>query len=244
MPAMEKPTAIVTGSGSGIGRALSIGFAREGHRLVLVGRTETKLLETMELIGVEVAHAPEVLVIPADLSDPEQAAGVVDMTLERWGRVDVLVSNAGVGTLRPIETSDPDFVRSIFADNAMGAATLIWRAWPAFVRQPSACVALISSMAAHDPFPGFFAYAAAKSALESFARSIVNDARAARARHIRAFAVAPGAVETPMLRASFSETSLPPSRTLDPEAVASVVVDAVMGRRHVEPGETILLPSP
>jgi NAD(P)-dependent dehydrogenase (short-subunit alcohol dehydrogenase family) len=239
-----QPTVIVTGAGSGIGRSTAIAFARESYRVALVGRTERKLLETRDVMLQAVADAPETLIVPADLADAAQAAAVIDAVVGRWGRIDVLVNNAGVGRVAPIEQSTPEFIASIFADNAFSAATLVWRAWPTLIRQRSACIVMVSSMAAHDPFPGFFGYAATKAAMESFARSIVNDARSGGHPGVRAFSVAPGAVETPMLRSAFSKEVLPASRTLDPERIAATIVDAVLGRIEVENGGAIKLPSP
>jgi NAD(P)-dependent dehydrogenase (short-subunit alcohol dehydrogenase family) len=240
----QRPVVIVTGAGSGIGRCAAIRFAAENHRVALVGRTESKLLKTIEIINAEVADAPEVMIVPADLADAQQATGVVDLVLEGWGRIDVLVNNAALAPLAPIEQTDPDLMQQIFAANLFSASTLVWRAWPTLVKQGTGCVVMVTSIAAHDPFPGFFAYAATKAAMESLARSIARDSEARGLRALRAFSVAPGAVETPMLRASFSESQVPVSRTLDPNLVAQTVVDAVLGRRGIESGGTILLPNP
>jgi NAD(P)-dependent dehydrogenase (short-subunit alcohol dehydrogenase family) len=95
-------------------------------------------------------------------------------------------------------------------------------------------------MATLDPFPGLSAYAASKSALESLTRSIQIEGRA---HGIRAFTVAPGAVETEMLRQVVSKEDLSPQRAHDPMDVARVIGECVSGRRDVEMGKTICLPN-
>jgi NAD(P)-dependent dehydrogenase (short-subunit alcohol dehydrogenase family) len=233
--------AIVTGAGSGIGRCVAELLANAGHRIALVGRTERALQKTMARITSGSAAPPEMLVVPADIADADQAASVVDLTVERWGRLDVLVNNAGTAELAPIEETDADMIYRTFAVNVFGPAMLISRAWPIFRRQHSGRIVNVSSMASVDPFPGFFAYAAAKSAVESLTRSAANEGRE---HGVRAFSVAPGAVETGTLRGLFSERDLPPARTLDPRDVAHVICDCVLGRRERDAGTTIHLPSP
>ncbi len=237
----EADVAIVTGAGSGIGRCVCSLLADARYRLVLVGRSESKLKTTMAEIKTHSASPPEMLLVPADLTDAEQAMSVVDTAVDRWGRLDALVNNAGVATLAPIESTTADLLSRTFAANAFSAAYLIGRAWPIFQRQGRGCIVNVSSLAAADPFNGFFVYAASKSALESMTRSAMKEGEG---YGVRAFTVAPGAVETPMLRSLFSERDIPRDATLDPNTVAHVVCDCILGRRDAEVGGTIDVLSP
>lgn len=232
------PVSIVTGAGGGIGRALAERLADRGHRLVLVGRTESKLHDTLDIART---HGADAMVVVADLADPDHAARVINETLERFDRVDVLVNCAGVAPLAPIERTTKEILEEAFFINAFGPAHLIIRAWPVFRRQKSGCVVNVSTIGTTDPFPGFFAYAASKSALDSFTRSC---AREGRSIGVRAFCVNPGAVETPLLRKNFPEHQLPTEKALRPEAVAEVIVECIEGVRDEEHGRTIALPSP
>ena len=237
----QTPVAIVTGAGSGIGRAVCGLLANAGHRLALVGRREHKLQETMAGIAQASAAAPEMLILSADVASAQQAMSVIDMTIDQWGRVDALVHAAGIASVVPIDRTDEDLVYRTFAVNTFAAAYLTARLWPIFRKQRGGCIVNVSTMGTADPFPGFFVYAAAKAALESLTRSTAKEGADFG---VRAFAVAPGAVETDMLRASFSERQIPRDRALDPLDVAHVICDCVLGRREGEAGTTIYLPSP
>lgn len=205
-----------------------------GYRLALVGRRRGPLEE----VATALPASAKPMVISADVGDVERIAAAVDECVSRLGRLDALVSNAGHAPLLPIEQTTPELLDECFRVNTIGPAYAIARAWPTFVRQRSGCIVNISSMASVDPFPGFFMYAAAKAGVNLMARSCAKEGREF---NIRAFSIAPGAVETPMLRTLFSEKGIPPSACLTPEDVARVVVECINGERDGQNGETILL---
>lgn len=125
-----------------------------------------------------------------------------------------------------------------FRTNTFGPATIIRAAWPHFAARRAGCIVNVSSYATVSPFPGLFAYAASKSALDSMTRSCHVEGEPLG---IRAFCINPGAVETPMLRALFSEDAVPRATTLDPGEVARVIVDCIEGRRDADRGSPVLL---
>jgi NAD(P)-dependent dehydrogenase (short-subunit alcohol dehydrogenase family) len=234
------PVAIVTGAGSGIGRAAALRLAAAGFRLLLVGRTLRKL----EASADEIARGhpgAAVDLLEADLGDPAAPAGAVARAMARFGRLDAIVNAAGVAPLAPIERTDLSLLESTFATNTFGPALLMAAAWPALRASGGGCIVNVSTIGTTDPFPGFFAYAASKSALDSLTRSA---AREGARLGIRAFAVNPGAVETPLLRSNFPEKAIPRERALSPEQVAEVITDCIEGRRPQDLGHCIPLPSP
>ena len=232
---MDTPVAIVTGAGSGIGRETCLLLAEEGYALALVGRREQKLQEVRAEIA-DSGFEREMEVVVADLLEPSSAKAIVTATLDRWGRIDCLVNNAGSLSMAPIEETTSDLLQQTFEVNTFSPARLIAASWPHFVRQEHGCVVNVSSMATADPFPGLSVYAAAKSALECLTRSIITEGQA---MGIKAYAVAPGAVETPMLRSLWNEDELPPEQAMAPDEIARVIVDCIQGRREQDLGLTI-----
>ena len=224
------PVAIVTGAGSGIGRALCHRLADRGWRLVLAGRRREPLEAAAEALEAET------LVHPADMADPADAAALVDAAVEAFGRIDGLVNNAGLAVLAPIAEHTPELIRRTLDVNTLGPAAAIARAWPVLARQGRGRIVNVSSRAAVDPFPGFFAYAAAKSALNMLALAA---AREGADVGIRAFAVAPGAVETPMLRGLFDESQIPSDAAMSPDLVAGVIEACLAGSWDAHAGATI-----
>jgi len=230
-PNPDQHVAIVTGAGSGVGRSVARLLLGQGWKVAHVGRTEATLRETAE-------DNDNALVLPADLADPEQATALVHKTVDAFGRVDALVNNAGMASLVPIKDATIESLRASFDVNAFGPALLIAAAFPVMCEQRSGRIVNVASKGISDPFPGFFAYAAAKAALDSFTRSVHNEGKR---QGVAAFTVAPGAIETPMLRGIWNEKQLPRGSALDPEQVAELVVACACGERDAQSGETIFI---
>jgi NAD(P)-dependent dehydrogenase (short-subunit alcohol dehydrogenase family) len=234
------PTALITGAGSGIGRAAAVMLAARGYQLAIAGRRRDALRETASLCAA-VAAAAEVLVLPTDLSEAEAAVRIVDDAVSRFGRLDVLVNNAGYAPRRPLAEHTPRLIDEAYAVNALAPALAIARAWPTFVRQNAGCIVNLSTMSTIDPFVGFFAYAGSKAAVNL---QVLCAAREGAAHNIRAFAVAPGAVETAMLRSIASEQECPREMALPPEAIARVIMECIDGVRDAENGGVIVVAGP
>lgn len=235
MTTPHSKVAVVTGAGSGIGRETAIALSERGYSVVLAGRRADALEETGSRLRTEW------MAIAADVASDAGPRAIIHAAMGRFGRIDLLVNNAAVAPLAAIESTDAGMLRAAMETNALGPGVLISLAWPVFQRQRSGCIVNVSSMATVDPFPGFFAYAASKAAVELMVKSCAKEGKRFG---IRAFAVAPGAVETPMLRANFPASALPPAKCLSPGAVAAVIVACAEGERANENGTTIVVPSP
>lgn len=228
-----EPVVIVTGAGRGIGRACVELFCRNHYNAVAVSRTKSELETTAQRAG-----CTQVETIIGDVKDPSVATRAVNRAMEKWGRVDVLVNCAGVAPLRPVEETSVELFAEVVATN-LGAAFAFSRAvWGPMVQQKSGAIISISSMASRDPFPGFSAYAAAKGGINSMTLALDKEGRPKR---IRAYAVAPGAVETAMFRSLMSPEQYPTEQTLTPEQVAEVVYQCAAGALTHSGGETIFL---
>ncbi|MEM7755732.1 MAG: SDR family oxidoreductase [Planctomycetota bacterium] len=226
------PAALVTGAGSGIGREIARLLHAEGYALALVGRRESALAETRETLG----DGPAVELIPSDIADAPEAAAIVSDALARLGRLDVLINNAGYAPMKPIHETDGDETERIFAVNTLGPIATIRAAIPIMLKAGGGSIVTTTSVAGEDPFPGLSVYGAAKAAMNTLSKGLANEYGE---QGLRAYAVAPGAVETAMLRSIVSEDMIPTSATLSPAEVAAVIVDAALGKRDEPNGATI-----
>lgn len=231
----ELKVAIVTGAGSGIGRAVAVQLGAEGYCVVLVSRGRKNLEATAELVE------GETFVYPADVTDTESITTLTEDVLSSFGRIDALVNVAGYAELLPIEQVTAEHWHKTIDVNLSAAVLLTAAVWPTFKSQNAGVVVNVSSMASIDPFPGFATYAAAKVGLNMFTSCTAKEGEEIG---VRAVSVAPGAVETPMLRSMFDEEMIPKGKTLNPDAIAEVICGCITGDREFDNGETIVLPSP
>jgi NAD(P)-dependent dehydrogenase (short-subunit alcohol dehydrogenase family) len=198
--------AVVTGAGSGIGRASAKLFAAEGAFVALVDRDATGLQETHAAIrdasGDGSAHV-------GDVGDADFATTVVGEIVARHGRLDVLMTAAGFSCGGTVLTTDPADWDAVFRTNVGG--TWLWSraAIPQMQRQGAGSIVTLASQLAIAGGSGNSAYIAAKGAIISLTRTMAVDFAD---DGIRVNAIAPGAIDTPMLRRSFA-------RHADPEPV-------------------------
>lgn len=232
----NRGSAIVTGAGSGIGRATALLLARRGWGVVLAGRTAATLEETRGLI--EAGGSGGAVVCVCDVSREQDAQNMVALAVRSFGRVDALVNNAGYAPLAPIDDTTPAMLRASFEINALGPAYAILAVWPVMKSRGGGRIVNVSTRGAADPFPGFFAYAGAKASVNTFALSIAKEGEP---HGIQGFSVAPGATETRMLRQHWGERALPRSRVQSPEVVAEVVVACAAGEQDQDNGQTIFV---
>jgi NAD(P)-dependent dehydrogenase (short-subunit alcohol dehydrogenase family) len=183
-------TALVTGGGSGIGRAVAVELARRGMDVLIVGRRREALAATAEAhpaIGYQVGNVSA----PADITEMVAAA----RELGRPGRIDVLVNNAGIGRPAPLGEIEPDMAQRLWATNVLGPTMLAQQALP-FLLESRGTVINISSTFGAKPAPGISMYGATKAALEQLTRSWALELAP---RGVRVNAVAPGPVQSEAL---------------------------------------------
>jgi NAD(P)-dependent dehydrogenase (short-subunit alcohol dehydrogenase family) len=227
--------ALVTGSASGIGAATVRRFAADGMTVVVHSRTSR---DAGEALAAELGGS----YLQADLGDDEQAAGLVPAVLERHGRLDVLVNNAGISW--PVPHAELDGLsaadwRKLLDVNLIAPWLLCTAALPA-LRAAGGCVVNVTSHAGVRPKGSSIAYAASKAALNHVTKLLA----AALGPDVRVNAVAPGLVDTP-LTAAWTEaqelwrTRSPMGRAARPEDVADLIA-AVVANSYLT-GEVILL---
>jgi NAD(P)-dependent dehydrogenase (short-subunit alcohol dehydrogenase family) len=195
--------AVITGGGSGIGRATALAFAREGARLALVDRDAAGANETA---GMVTAQGGEAMVCISDVGEPGTADRDAAAILARFGRIDILFTAAGFSVGGTIMTTSPEDWDRVFRANVGG--TWLWAraVVPAMRAQGGGAIVTTASQLAIAGGAGNAAYIAAKGAILSLTRTMALDFAADR---IRVNALAPGAIDTPMLRRSFGRAADP-----------------------------------
>jgi NAD(P)-dependent dehydrogenase (short-subunit alcohol dehydrogenase family) len=184
--------AIVTGAASGIGLAAARRLGSEGARVILAD-VNTEALRTAERTVLD-AGSPATLARCGDVSKEDHVIAIVHAAMERFGRLDVIVNNAGIMVFKPLEQHTlEDWTRLLQVD-LLGAFFFIKQAFLTMTQ--GGAIVNVASIHAVETTPLVCSYAAAKSALVSLTRSAALEGKA---RGIRVNAVLPGAVDTPML---------------------------------------------
>jgi len=178
----------VTGGNSGIGLAAAKAFVREGAKVAITGRSDTTLKAAQKELG------PDVLVIKADMSRVPEIAAAMARIKDRFGRIDALFVNAGIGRFVPFEDVTEEFFDETMATNLRGAFFTIQKAVPLLSR--GAAVVLNASINAHMGMPGSSVYGASKAAVVNLAKTVSADLLQ---RGVRVNVVSPGPVTTPIL---------------------------------------------
>lgn len=224
-------TALVTGAGRGIGLATARRFARAKMNVVLMARSAADLERAAATLG---GRPDARLIVAGDVGREDDVERAVGAAARRFGRIDVLVNNAGAAPLSPIdEMSVADFDKML-AVNVRGVFLLCRAAWPVMKRGGGGTIINVSSLSARDPFPGFAAYGGSKAFVETFTLALAGEGRP---HNIRVLGVAPGAVDTAMLRAAFPD--YPASNCLDPDDVAATIEEMCEPDSRFESGQTI-----
>ncbi len=171
--AAREKVAVVTGAGSGIGRAVARAFLQSGFRVAMAGRRATELVETAD------GH-PEALVVPTDVTQPDAVEHLFAQTLRRWGRVDVLFNNAGIfgpsGGVDEISLADWNDTLAVNLTGSMLCAAAAVRAMKAQSPQGGRIINN-GSISAHSPRPLSVAYTTTKHAVTGLTKSIELDGR-------------------------------------------------------------------
>lgn len=175
--AIKGKAVIVTGASSGIGEATAREFGKEGAKVVLAARR----VERLESLADEIkglGTGAEALVVQSDLSKLEDIKTLVDQTLERFGRIDVLVNNAGFGRLDWLEKLDPvKDIRAQFDVNVLGVIQTTRQALPVMIRQRAGHVINMCSMAGLVATPTYTVYAACKHAVHGFSEALRREVK-------------------------------------------------------------------
>jgi glucose 1-dehydrogenase len=182
---------LVTGAGSGIGRATALAFAAESGKVAVVDRDAAHAAATAQAIA---DAGGEAIAITADVGVPDQVKASIQQTITRWQRIDVVVNDAAMMTFGPlVDLAEQDWDR-LMAVNLRSVFLYCKYAVPHMPK--GASIVNVSSVHAHETTRNVVPYAASKGGVEAFTRGFSEELAD---RHIRINCVAPGAVDTPML---------------------------------------------
>lgn len=222
MENFENSVVLITGGGTGIGKATASVFIAQGAKVVITGRRPSVIDQTVQELGSQ-AYG-----IAGDISKHGEPARVIEEVISKFGRLDVLVNNAGTGSMGPLfETSD-EVIENIYRTNVFAPLALIREA-TSYLAKSKGVVINISSVASSGMMPGVVAYASSKAAIDHTTRLL-----AAELGHlgIRVNAVAPGLTDTDisadvksneeMLGMVISQTPL--GRLGEPKDIANAVL--------------------
>jgi short-subunit dehydrogenase len=164
----------ITGASSGIGHALAVELGRRGARLGLLARRAEVLREIVTEVEAVGGHA---LALPADVKDAEAVKVASDQLRERFGRIDVLIANAGIGATTDASKLRASEVADVINVNVLGAANSVTAVVPEMIARGQGHLVAISSLAAYRGLPKSGAYCASKAAVSAFFESLRLDLR-------------------------------------------------------------------
>ena len=232
-------TAVITGAGSGVGRATAVALAAQGWSVALVGRREDALLETAGLAG---EHGVPVLACPCDIGDAAAVAGMGTQVLKEFGEIEVLVNAAGTNApKRALEVLSPEDYHAMMNANLNGAYYCVQAFLPGMRARGSGTIVNVISEAgkAASPKAGP-AYVMSKFGLAGLTQSINAEERE---RGVRAIGLFPGDIDTPLLLkrpVMPDEASL--AKMMRPEDVADCITFCINLPAHVIVEEMIVRP--
>lgn len=191
---LEGKVALITGASRGIGRAIAVELCRQGAEVALLGRDRAALDETaFECANARVGATAEVIV--ADVTDQPSVEAAVATTMERFGRCDVAVANAGQSIDSLLLRLKPETIEQMLSVNLKSAFYLCGAVAKPMMKQRAGSIVLVSSIVGMTGNAGQAAYAASKAGLIALAKSVAKELGS---RNIRVNAVAPGLIETAM----------------------------------------------
>ena len=189
--------AIITGAGSGVGRATALRFAREGACVFLFGRTQA----TLEMVAHDIVQLDGIAhVVVGDVAREEDVQRLYQQVEQRYGRVDILVNCAGIVAVRPFAEMETETWDRVIATNLRGTFLCCREAFRLMIQQHNGVILNISSLSGVrgvEKFPGLSAYNVSKAGIASLTEILAVEGKP---HNIRVSVVSPGAVDTDMLR--------------------------------------------
>jgi NADP-dependent 3-hydroxy acid dehydrogenase YdfG len=230
-------TALITGASSGIGKATALAFAKAGINLALVGRSADKLAAVATAAEAAGVKAKTYVV---DLSVVDRVSIEIAAIAADWDNLDILVNNAGMAYTNPIGATPLADWQQVIDLNLTSVFQCIQGILPQLRHRKSGTIVNVSSIAAKQVFPNWGAYSVSKFGLMALTQAIANEERV---NGIRATAICPGSVNTPLWDTATVQADFDRTTMLTPEMVAESILYAVLAPAGAVVEELIIMPS-
>jgi 3-oxoacyl-[acyl-carrier protein] reductase len=225
-------TALVTGGSKGIGRAICLALAREGANVVITARHENEIKDTMDKLK---AMNSESLAIQADVRSEEDVRRLISIIIDKFGRLDILINNAGVACKKRLEDTTLEEYEKIMDTNLKGVFLCTKYAIPYIRESKNGKIINISSVGGIHGLPEFSIYCASKFGVNGITESIASELIG----EIKVYSICPGAVDTDMYMSIYSDRP-----RLKPENIAEKVLELASPDSKVASGKIIEIQAP
>ncbi|MCB2378333.1 3-ketoacyl-ACP reductase [Hymenobacter sp. BT635] len=220
-------TALVTGAGKGIGRAVALALAQEGVNVALLARTDSQLQEVAR--EIEALGKGKAVVVTADVADRAAVEAAVAQALAALGSIDILINNAGIGTFAKLVDMDPAEWEHIIQVNLMGTYYATRAVLPQMIERQGGDIINIASTAGQRGAATTSAYSASKFAILGLTESLMQEVRK---QNIRVSALTPSTVATE-LAISNNLTDGNPDKVMQPEDLAEFIIAQLKLSRRI-----------
>ena len=228
---LKDKVAIITGGGRGIGKAIALGFANQGAHIVVAARTESEVISVAEKIN-ELGR--DSLGIVCDISDENQVKNLMDMTIQHFKKIDVLINNAGIGSMRPVYATSLESFEKVLKVNLTGTFLCTKHVWQSMKNSGGGSIINVSSLGGLVGYPMLSAYCASKWGQIGFTKACAEEGKK---DSIRVNAIAPGKADT-AIRSKIKEDK---TKMLTPEDQVDACVFLASDESRYITGQVISL---
>jgi NAD(P)-dependent dehydrogenase (short-subunit alcohol dehydrogenase family) len=228
---LKDKVAIITGAGRGIGKAIALGFANQGAHIVVAARTESEVVSVAEKIR---KTGRESLGITCDVTNEDQVKNLINETIKKFKKIDVLINNAGIGSMRPVYATPLESFEKVLKVNLTGTFLCTKHVWQTMKNSSGGSIVNVSSLGGLVGYPLLSAYCASKWGQIGFTKACAEEGKKDK---IRVNAIAPGKADT-AIRAKIKEDK---TKMLTPEDQVDACVFLASDESRYITGQVISL---